>query len=180
MKVSECEIRANEVQQKYNPHNLSPFPYKNISDDKTDLDILVADLEGEPETPSISGAIVYGEETGKFSIIINGNKPKTRQNFTVAHELGHYFLHSELLKTQKIIVDDDNHLENKRILYRLDVAQRNQIEIEANNFAAALLMPRNLVFDAWNRISDIQECAKIFGVSTIAMTIRLERLGLID
>jgi len=30
---------------------------------------------------------------GVNNILINTNKPELRQNFTLGHELGHYFLH---------------------------------------------------------------------------------------
>jgi len=179
MNANDCEIKANEIREKYNPDNLAPFPYKNITDDRKDLDILIAAFE-DSTWSSMSGATVFDQDTQKFSIVINSNKPQTRQNFTIAHELGHYFLHSEILREEKIIVDDDTFIENKRVLYRMDEARRNEVETQANNFAAALLMPRELVVDAWKRIDDLQECAKIFGVSTTAMTIRLERLGLIE
>lgn len=179
MNIKGYEIKANEVRQKYNPDNLSPFPYKNIIDDKSDLEILIAAFDETGELANVSGATIFNADTSKFSIIINDRKPLTRQNFTIAHELGHYFLHSDILRSEKIIIDDDTYIENKRVLYRLDEAKRNAIETEANNFAASLLMPRELVIEAWRKIDDIQECAKIFGVSTIAMTIRLEKLGLV-
>jgi len=178
MKVSDCEKKADDIRLKYNPNQLVPFPYRNITKEKLDLNINIGNFSDELD--HISGATIYDEESNEFTIIINGNKPETRQAFTIAHELGHYFLHADILKSEKLIVDGDDYLENKRVLYRLDEAKRNQIEIEANNFAAAILMPRDLVLDAWERLEDIQECAKVFGVSAIAMTIRLERLSLIE
>ncbi len=180
MKVAECESIADKIREQFNPDNLSPFPYRNVSDNKNDLEILLASFENDNKLSGISGATIYNNDTKRFSILINEDKPKTRQNFTIAHELGHYFLHDEILKDERLIIDDDNYLDGKRTLYRLDEAKRNQIEIEANNFAASLLMPRDLVVDAWKRIGNIQECAEIFSVSAIAMTIRLERLGLIE
>ena len=78
------------------------------------------------------------------------------------------------------MVDGDNYLETSSTLYRLDDAQRTQVEKEANNFAASLIMPEALVRRAWDTVKDIEECAKIFNVSVSAMSIRLTRLGLID
>jgi Zn-dependent peptidase ImmA (M78 family) len=40
-------------------------------------------------------------------------------------------------------------------------------------------MPKDLVISAWSTLKNIEECAKIFNVSVSAMSIRLERLGLI-
>jgi Zn-dependent peptidase ImmA (M78 family) len=180
MTHEECELKANEVRKEFNPKDLAPFPYENISDVKNDVEILFGDFD-EESLISISGVIFYKEPENSFKIMINSVKSKTRQNFTIAHELGHYFLHQDVLKSAKVIVDDDNYVENKRVLYSTeDIKNRDQIEFEANFFAAALLMPKNLVSDAWNRIADIKECADIFGVSQLAMTIRLTRLGFLN
>ena len=45
----------------------------------------------------ISGAIRYDKDEDRFAILVNKNNVKTRQRFTIAHELGHYFLHKEFL-----------------------------------------------------------------------------------
>ena len=177
MTTKECCEIAEQIRREYNPENLSPFPYQNITADKQDLSLKISNFDGDID--SISGATIYYPDKNIFDILINSNKPRTRQHFTIAHELGHYFLHQEILKNEKIIIDDDN-IDSQRVLYRIDNAERNKIETEANNFAATLIMPEDLVKDAWRRLEDIQECAKIFNVSLIAMTIRLERLGLVE
>ena len=52
-----------------------------------------------------SGAIRYKKEEDKFEILVNKNDAKTRQRFTIAHELGHYFLHQDYLKNEEIHID---------------------------------------------------------------------------
>lgn len=176
MKTKEeiCDF-AESLSRKYNPEKLSPFPYEKIAEDKNDLEIYLVEM---PE--KISGATLYIKETCRFRILVNKNKPKTRQNFTIAHELGHYFLHKDLIhKNEEIFVDEDNTLDGSNILFRLDEAEITKVETEANNFAASLIMPSELVREAWNAIQDVTECAKIFNVSLSAMSIRLERLRLI-
>ena len=76
----------------------------------------------------LSGFIGYGD--GGLSIIcINYQRPIGHQNFTIAHELGHWFMH----KGQNISDDEMS-------LYSATEA----IEKEANNFAEELLYPKKL------------------------------------
>lgn len=173
MTILEICNKAEELAQRYNPQGLSPFPYKGIQEDKKDFAIFSVDAADE-----ISGAISYIKDEQIFKIIININKSKTRQNFTIAHELGHYFLHPDVIKGEDVLIDGEGFLDGSTILYRLDNPTRNILETEANNFAASLLMPTTLVIRAWNTMKDIGELAKLFSVSPTAMSIRLERLGL--
>ncbi|OHA58827.1 MAG: hypothetical protein A2571_00375 [Candidatus Vogelbacteria bacterium RIFOXYD1_FULL_44_32] len=166
--------KANEKRELYNPDNVSPFPFENIERGRKDLEIIYTNLLED----KISGAISYNKDNDSFSIYINRSKPKTRQYFTVAHELGHLFLHSEFIKSEEIMIDGEGTLDGGRTLFRLDDAIGTKLEIEANNFAASLIMPEDLVRDAWGKVGDVKECAEIFNVSVVAMAIRLEKLGL--
>jgi Zn-dependent peptidase ImmA (M78 family) len=166
---------AEEKAKKYNPDGLSPFPFEKIQQDNKDLQIIYSN--NLPDN-NISGIITFITEENKFIIFVNTNKAPVRQHFSIAHEIGHYFLHKEIIKKEELIVDQENSFENK-ILFRLDGAEYDQIETEANIFAAVLIMPENLVRKAWDEFKNVEECANIFSVSTSAMSIRLERLGLI-
>lgn len=73
----------------------------------------------------LSGFIGYG--TNDMAVIcVNYKRPLGRQNFTLAHEIGHWFLHKG-----KSISDDDSVLG-----YSSD-----RVEQEANEFAGELLYP---------------------------------------
>lgn len=169
----EVLLKAEAIRQKYNPEGLSPFPFQKITDSCKDLQIAVFDL---PE--GLSGAIVFDKDTKIFNILVDRTKPETRQYFTIAHELGHYFLHKERIRAEEALIDNDNTLES-RALFRLDDQEHSHIETEANNFAAELIMPRELVERAWNTFHSVEDCARIFNVSIVAMSIRLEKLHLI-
>lgn len=175
MDLAEITKRAEEIAKKYNPEGVSPFPFDHIEEDVGNLDIVVVDFQ-----EGISGAISYEKEDSGFTIMVDKNKAKTRQYFTVAHELGHYFLHADVLKNEEVIVDSENAFEWNRILYRLDNSVSTRLEAEANAFAAALIMPADLVKKAWEAFHSIEECAKIFDVSASAMSIRLEKLGFVS
>ena len=177
MTLQEINANAEQITRMYNPDKLAPFPYEAIVNDKTDLDIIFLDLEDG----AVSGVILYDDTAKMFNILINATKHPHRQHFTLGHELGHYFLHQELLREEKGLIDGENSVDNTNILYRLDdPREKTRIETEANHFAAGLLMPEDLLRDAWDATADIEECAKIFNVSTIAMSIRLTELGLVS
>ncbi|QBO34978.1 ImmA/IrrE family metallo-endopeptidase [Periweissella cryptocerci] len=67
-------------------------------------------------------------------IEVNSSEAPVRQRFTIAHELGHYFLMEELKEKTNRTPD----------LSSYDSTQREH-EIIANSFAADLLMPMELV-----------------------------------
>ena len=176
MTYDEINKLAEKYASTYNPDNLTPFPYENITKAHANLDILYLD----PEDDGVSGVILYEGSEDKFSILINATKHSNRQHFTLGHELGHYFLHQDILKQEKGFIDGDRFLDTSNVLYRLDDSEQSRYETEANHFAASLLMPSKLVHEAWDVVRDIEECAKLFNVSTIAMTIRLTELELVS
>jgi len=177
MEITKCVELAEEIRKKYNPDYVSPFPYENIEKDHDGLDIFIT---SDIEDSNVSGVTLYNKEKDTISIFINKNKHINRQYFTIAHELGHYFLHKDIIKTEEILIDFDRMLDGNRALFRLDESTSNMIETEANNFAAALIMPEDFVVKAWNRLDSVEETARVFNVSVSAMSIRLEKLGLIE
>ncbi len=171
--IQKAQRMAEEKIEKYNPEGLSPFPFEKIEEDRSDLNIVLISLNS-----NFSGVIEFNKEKNEFTIFANIDKPKTRQYFTIAHELGHYFLHQDIIKREDIIIDSENSSGNRE-LFRLDFYKHTKIETEANNFAASLIMPTDLVKKAWKIFESVEECAKVFNVSVSAMSIRLEKLNLI-
>lgn len=170
-----AEKKAEELVIKYNTEGLIPFPFERILEDFANLSITYSyNLEED-----ISGVILFDKKEKDFTIVVNKNKPKTRQYFTMAHELGHFFLHQDIIKKAEGLIDADNTLETSSVLYRADFYESTKVEVEANRFAAALIMPEHLVREVWAEFKDIEECAKIFNVSASAMSIRLERLQIL-
>ena len=173
MTLEEIEQLGEEYARRYNPGSIAPFPYERITSAYPDLEVYFSDLEDD----KVSGVTLF--ENDKYTVLVNSTKPDTRQHFTLGHELGHYFLHQEVLRREKGIVDEDAILDGPTMLYRMDDAAKTLLEIEANTFAASLLMPEALLRSAWQAFGSIQECARIFRVSAVAMSLRLTRLGLI-
>ena len=120
----------------------------------------------------VSGMLVRG--TAGATIGVNSKHAPTRRRFTIAHELGHFLLHEGLLSH----VDKDF-----RVNYRDDESSlaTNIEEIEANTFAASLLMPEPFLQalnaeDAVDDDSRVAELAAEFDVSRHAMSLRLINL----
>lgn len=110
-----------------------------------------------------------------FKITINADQSKQRRNFTAAHELAHYLLHRDLLKEQ-------GHLD--RLFVSAPLAEgymsfSPRHEVEANNLAAQILMPRDKVMEemVWKNY-DLAEMARALGVSRAALEVRLKVLGI--
>jgi len=105
------------------------------------------------------------------TIGVNATQAPVRQRFTIAHELGHYLLHAGLLSH----VDKDY-----RVNYRSAESSEatNVEEIEANFFAASILMPRQFLINenavlALDNDAEVERLAKRFAVSRHAMSLRL-------
>ncbi|WP_296221747.1 ImmA/IrrE family metallo-endopeptidase [uncultured Enterobacter sp.] len=100
-----------------------------------------------------------------WEITINSLHHPKRQRFTLAHELGHYFLHRNRCS-----------LFTDKTLYRS--SNMDTMEYEANNFAGALLMPRDkLTQFIKDNGSDIDKIADYFFVSALAAKIRVELIN---
>lgn len=126
-----------------------------------DITVLKADLEKK-----ILGAIRYDKENKKYTILLNENQDYVQQRFTLAHELGHFFMHKEILEKDELHVD---------IMYKIEDIDEQDVDY----FAGALLMNRMLLEKMYETNQSIRELAEMFEVSISVMTIRLNTLGLI-
>ncbi len=125
----------------------------------------------EPMRPDQSG---YFQNRGSFYVIgVNSNESQQRKRFTAAHELGHYVLHRDLLREGQHF----DRLFTKKVGATAHGPISPYHEVQANKFAADILMPADLVKMAYRRSKDLAATASEFGVSESAMKIRLENLG---
>ncbi|MFC3052383.1 ImmA/IrrE family metallo-endopeptidase [Kordiimonas pumila] len=140
----------------------------------------------EPMDNELSGMIFIKD--GKPIIGINSLHNANRKRFTLAHEIGHYRLHSAL-------VSQEVHLDTNFSggLYRdlKSATGVDPIEVEANAFAAELLMPEHLIKEEVSKcdidlLTDpflddeaekyITELADKFKVSSLAIQTRIVNL----
>jgi len=144
---------------------------------------LGATIKEEASDSDVSGALFREED---FILIgVNSSHSETRKRFTIAHELGHLILHDDPVQI-------DHHYTAIGHSSRLrPVAQRSQVsseardprEIEANRFAAALLMPNDFLEKSVRGLKlpltgkEIGDLSIEYQVSLQAMLFRLINLG---
>lgn len=104
------------------------------------------------------------------NLYVNTQENPKRQNFTIAHELGHYILgHTEKAGYEMLYRDDRKNNYD------------SPMEQEANCFAANLLVPEKFLKKVINDYpyATNAQLANIFGVSEIVIRIRKNQLRLI-
>lgn len=125
--------------------------------------------------PELSGFLL--RQGGRPVIGVNTGQVTQRQRFTIAHEIGHMLLHPE-----------ESYVDRGFSVYFRDersATAEDLAEMQANQFAADLLMPREMLesilkgrdFDLEDQ-DELDRVAKRFDVSTQALTFRLINLGL--
>lgn len=115
----------------------------------------------------------------KFIIHLNPNKPLYRTRFSLAHELGHLFLHMGYLTDRWNNAETFQDSIYYRSYNRKDM-NYSQEESEANEFAAAFLMPKEQFKDSLiSHKFNIGDTASDFEVSLEAAMNRAKILGLL-
>lgn len=151
-----------------------PVPVERLAEN------LGAEIVYQPFEGDVSGMLFRDESQSRSVIGVNSAHASKRQRFTVAHEIGHLKLH----EGKPVFVDSFGGRINLR-----DGTSDNQ-EVEANAFAAELLMPKAFLLSAVKEIIArrggtspgdlVNELAKTFRVSKESMNYRLQNLGFID
>jgi Zn-dependent peptidase ImmA (M78 family) len=153
-----------------------PVPVERIAQ-LLDVEIRYVSFQGD-----ISGMVA---REGKHPVIgVNTSHSTARQRFTIAHEIGHL----ELGHLPEGHGGDGVHIDRdfKVMLRDSNSSQATDpTEIEANAYAAALLMPRSMLIKEQELISGfdieddrlIQGLAARYKVSTQAMNFRLNNIA---
>lgn len=153
----------NKLRDKYNClaleelSNVYPVPVGKIC---TSLGIEANYL---PISEDISGRIYRTAD--QYFIEANCRHVINRRRFTVAHELGHYCLHKEFLDSHGMILERST----RSFVIR-------DKEIEADNFAAELLMPQVHFVKKHDELKSIASLSQYFLVSTLAIDMRIKTL----
>jgi Zn-dependent peptidase ImmA (M78 family)/DNA-binding XRE family transcriptional regulator len=152
---------------------LGAIPAENLIEKierELDIPVLFVDTVEADGGKSVSGATCHLDEMGV--ILINRNETEARRYYDLAHELFHALTWDALKPDHR----ESNAIEERN--------KGKRIEQLANNFAAALLMPRaslDRLLDR-NRVDDIahlREVAALLRVTTASLGWRLFNLKLI-
>jgi len=129
-----------------------PVPIEDILELHLGLGFEIVDLQAELGHPDVLGGIWFGSSTIKVDRTLDpSGAPKMlgRYRFTVAHEVGHWRLHRRHLMEDPIA----------KSLFEANCGpafiQRSSAnppeEVQANMFAACVLMPQQMVYEAWSQ-----------------------------
>jgi predicted transcriptional regulator len=114
---------------------------------------------------------LFVDAPNNFKIHVPFHTSPVRDRFTIAHELGHYFIHYLWKRA------NGEHIE--KLCAKRFGGER--VEWEANWFAAAFLMPSQDFRDSYKKYSGkLNVVARHFDVSTDAARIRAGNLGLLS
>jgi len=165
----EPEIRADELLR--SEFRVVPVPVEKIAK------YLEAQIRFSPLDEDISGMIFI---KGGIPIIgVNSLHHPHRQRFTIAHEIGHLIMHRPMITAEV-------HVDSQYPVLMRDASSatgEKREEVEANRFASALLVPRDLLdkelkarpFDIDGQ-SPMDELAKKFRVSKQMLEFRITNL----
>jgi Zn-dependent peptidase ImmA (M78 family) len=154
------KAKAKNVRKKY----VNDGPPVNVFDIAMQEGINIVYFTPDQNTADISGFLEKNSKT----VYLNTEESSARQNFTLAHELAHYFLEHK---------PDEYGVYKRNSLYSEKKPEKEQ---EADLFAAELLMPKSMITKAQKEYglsdSDSTALAALFGVSPPAMKYRLRSL----
>ena len=114
--------------------------------------------------PDVYGMLVHDPAKGGpsgYAIYINSETAINRQRFTLAHEIAHFILHRDLLANRHV----------DKAMYRSDLSDK--IERQANQLAADILLPLDLMKTAYQTERNPHALARLFHVASDAIEIRL-------
>lgn len=138
------------------------YPENSLLDfaEKAGVQVIETDLRNITASPS--GAILYEEPAQKSRpiIFIQTDMPDDRKIFTLAHELGHHFLH----EGEKLRVDDLDFSKDDKNTFE---------ESQADYFAASLLVPKDLFEKKLQEDLSVNQLAEFFQVSSVVIRNRM-------
>jgi len=104
----------------------------------------------------------------EYTITVNKFKAQTRQNFSIAHEMGHVLLHQLEPRTRSF--------ETRSVFHPVGGKSEERL---CNRFASAILMPQEQTLSMWipkRPLSTAKKISRHFRVSLSASTRRLTEL----
>lgn len=164
---NEIELQAKEV---LSQHGLYALPI-----DPVQLANTMGVRVNNAKFSSDSLAAMISKQGNSTRILVEQSDPPYRKRFSIAHELGHHFLH---LHEDGEIVDRRADMFREKEPNVSSWNDKRGREVQANWFAAALLMPAELVTEEWGRNPSVRHLARLFNVSEEAMGYRLDTLDL--
>jgi len=174
------ERKANELLSDYYGAGVNdiklPIAVDKILEIHLGLNVLWEDFKND----KILAGLIPQDKTVVLNEVLQRDSNKGRENFTKAHEIGHWILHVD--QSTPNIEPLPGFSRPYGIICRSD--EKDWDETNADRFASYLLMPEKLILlnakgleiKSWD---GIHQMAEKFGVSSEAMKIKLENLNLV-
>ena len=128
------------------------------------------------------GAVVARDERGRFEInfILKQGLDPVAERFAIAHMLGHFFLEiqPEIAAGDFVAGGFRETVCPMQRYGRNDRKGGSPEELRADDFAAALLLPRGMVARAVEKLIDLDKVAVFFGVSRLCLEHRMMQIGM--
>lgn len=118
----------------------------NISVPIGNIDEIVEKLGGTIQKEAFFSDGAVEKEGNGFKIIVSPFQDEKRERFTIAHELGHLFLHMGYRTNNELWEKQENN-----IYHRIGNSEK---EYQANEFAAAFLMPATEYLSVLNKVAE--------------------------
>ncbi len=134
------------------------------------LQILTAHGIGYEEVDDFPDTVdaLFIEDGAKVYAAVNAKQHLHRQRFSLAHELGHYFLHRNGMPEDAVTIDNPPTGEDE-----MGVPTKSPAEIEADVFAGELLVPLEMLKVHVSK--GLPELSKLFLVSEHVVSIAISR-----
>ncbi len=173
----------NRYEREFEAVTEPPVPVEDIADGLLELGILWDSVYEAAGTSTLAGF-----EPREYMIKFNESRRQVFEetpglyNTVLGHEIGHWELHVDHnLAAQQQLPNLDHVYE---CLYQDCTCAQGPKETQAHRFMAFLLMPSSLL---WEAVSDVEltswpnlyRLRELFQVTISALTIRLERLGVL-
>lgn len=183
--IYEMEEITQQILQDYGfplySTDIKPVPIDELIEFHFELDILWENIDHLDSQDLVMAAII----PTKRQIVLNETckdmfaEKMGTMNFTLAHELGHWVLHTGIY--------DGINLRSRTPFYCRSFNKKPMIEIQADLFAGCLLMPRPIITKLVKQLRwrgsiylrQLYELADLFQVSISALKVRLEQLELL-
>jgi hypothetical protein len=148
----EASLLLQAYEKQFDLHLAPPVPIDEIAECHLELDLRFDNMERRLQRKGVLGAIWIEDKR----VVIDGSLDPTtnplkngRYRFTLAHEVGHWALHRLYYlahaKQPALFGADDE----PSIICR--AGDMEPIEWQANSFAAHVLMPKEMIYNAWEQ-----------------------------
>lgn len=148
-KKSEIEAMALELLSKYSAWKKQPFTppidIDEITENYLKISLQLCDLREHFLTPDVLGAIWFDEKIMRIDSSLE--EKEGRLVFTMAHEVGHWYMHRPIYEMGKISLPLFGYQQSppSTAIVCRSAGKKEPAEWQADQFAAMLLMPAELL-----------------------------------